>query len=320
MAKRPSDEKVRRTMEEIVGKDPVHRPPVPAKPIETNHQNAPKVKRAAEKKEDPRRRTDQELLGKTTDFEIEDSEPVAKFSRRKPVALSLPEMDSSSTDSVDDSGKAATFFPTHRPKTPILYMMDDNQESAEAFRLRAMQTVIGRSRGDILIGNDAHVSERHAEIRRDLKGDQFSWILNDLKSTNGSYVQILKQNLVEGDCMLLGSRYFRFSQVDTDSITDLRYALVQYAFASGEKRQIYMLDRKKENLVGNRQSCSQGKIWDDKFLDHEHAKIVCDHNNQWSIEDLGSVNGTWIKFHSLTLTDGISFQLGGQRFTFCTEE
>lgn len=302
-------------MEEI-DKDPVARKPV--KPVETAHRNAPKVKDTNDK-EDRWRKTDQEL-SKTADFEIDDSGPSAEFSRRKPVALSLPEMDSSSTDSGSNSGRAQTFFPSHRPKTPILYMMDDNQESAEAFRLRGMQTVIGRSRGDILIGNDAHVSERHAEIRRELKGDKFSWLLNDLKSTNGSYVQILKQNLVEGDCLLLGSRYFRFSQVDSDSITDLRYALVQYAFASGEERRIYMLDRKKANIIGNQQSSSEGKTWDDKFLDHEHARIVCDQNNQWSVEDLGSVNGTWIKFYSLELIDGISFQLGGQRFTFCQEE
>ena len=314
MSENSHDSKPRRTMEEITAADSVHRRPV--KPIEIDNR-APSNLKAPNGKDE----RDQETYDQTTDFGIEEPGTSTKFSLRAPVTQSFSGIEPASDDFDLNTprSEAEVFYPLHRPKTPVLYMMDDNQESAEAFRLRSMQTVIGRSRGDILICNDPHVSERHAEIRRELKGNQVSWFLNDLKSTNGSYVQILKQNLVEGDCLLLGSRYFRFSQVESDSAGGPRHSLVQFALASNETRRIYMLDPNKTNMVGNKQPWPEEKTWDDKFLDHEHAKIVCDQSNQWHIEDQGSVNGIWIQFNSLALSDGISFQLGGQRFTFCIE-
>jgi len=317
MAKRSSD-KVRRTMQEIVENDsPQHRP---IKPVQTALEKTPAHESGNDNSQN--RLTDHEIdVGETTDFEINDSGlgSPTKFSLRKPREVSLSQH--SSTDSGEGIGKP--FLPPHRPRTPLLYVMDDNQETAEVIRLRAMQTVIGRSRGDILIENDAHVSDRHAEIRRELKEGTFTWVLNDLRSTNGTYVKVLKQNLAEGDCLLLGQRYFRFSRVESNE-SERRSdrlpscALVQFAVAAGEKRQIHLLNQSKPNLIGNGQAGPKA-TWKDEFLDQEHARIACDQNDQWCIEDLGSLNGTWIKTQSLPLLDGISFQLGGQRFTFCID-
>ena len=301
MTKRSSDE-VRRTMEEIVEEAAARLPDSDIDPPEASGE------------------LDSEKSSlRVTSAGIDDAEASDSFSLRKPARASLPQHGSAPSKPGASNGQAETFSPRYKPKTPILYLMDDNQETAEAIRLRGMQTLIGRSRGDILLSNDAHVSDRHAEIRRELKGDTFSWVLNDLKSTNGTYVQIQKQGLTEGDCLLFGGKYFRFSKADSElsgRSGSEQYALVQFAYARGEQPSVFMLDRSKENVIGNKQSWSSGQTWKDEFLDAEHAKIVCGNGGRWTVEDLASVNGTWIKTQSLALIDGISFQLGGQRFIF----
>ncbi len=247
-----------------------------------------------------------------------------EFAKKRIGPVSLPESDSVTYSKAEEKlGSGKTYQPAHRPRTPTLFIMDDNQETAEAFRVRAAQVLIGRSRGDVVIPNDAHISERHVEIRRELGDDGYFWTLSDLRSTNGTYVRILRQHLNEGDCLLLGERYFRFSQFDATGGGDLdssKFGLVQFAQGKNETRQLYVLDPGSENLIGHRQSDSDKNVWDDPFLDSEHAKISRDENGSWFVEDLESNNGTWIRVASIRLEDGISFQLGGQRFTFSVAE
>lgn len=265
------------------------------------------------------------VLDRRTKQELNDSSP--EFSRKKsPRGIYLPELDSNDQvgQTAKSEGQANIYRAEHRPLTPILYMMDDNQESAEAIRLRTRQTVIGRTRGDIKIPNDAHVSDRHVEIRREFANERYFWLLSDLKSTNGTYVQVQKQHLNEGDCLFLGGRYFCFSKFDEESDEDdglesVRFGLVQFAHRKRDQRLLYTLSRDKENIIGNQQFDAGGNEWQDAFLDRQHARITCDNQHRWMIEDLGSRNGTWIRFKSLELEDGISFQVGGQRFVFCVE-
>ena len=244
-----------------------------------------------------------------------------EFDRKRIAPVSLPDSESTSRTTDERMEQAAVYRPAHRPATPILYMMDDNQVTGEAIRLRAAQTLIGRGRGDITVPNDAHVSERHVEIRRELVDGRYRWHLNDLKSTNGTYVRILKQDLAEGDCLLFGERYFRFSIFDPEPQTNdpTRYALVQFAQGKGETRRLFMLDPDKANLIGREQQDFEGNVWDDSFLDSEHAELTCS-EGFWKVEDLGSLNGTWVRTQAFELVDGISFQLGGQRFTFSLDE
>jgi pSer/pThr/pTyr-binding forkhead associated (FHA) protein len=248
---------------------------------------------------------------------------VREIYRKRTPKISLPEADIAPSAELEIKIEhAATFYPVHRPKTPTLFMMDDNQETAEAFRLRLPQTVIGRTRGDILVPNDAHVSERHVEIRRELVDNQYTWLLSDLRSTNGTYLRILKQFLDDGDCLLLGGRYFRFSQFDPEDPEENvgKFGLVEFAHPKNEQRRLFFLSKDQDNVIGNSQHDINGNEWEDKYLDGRHAKIVCDPDSHWSIEDLDSHNGTWVRVNSLKLEDGISFQLGGQRFTFSISE
>ncbi|MCA9930833.1 MAG: FHA domain-containing protein, partial [Anaerolineales bacterium] len=74
-----------------------------------------------------------------------------------------------------------------------------NQE----YQLQGQQMNIGRSADNEIVINDAEVSRRHARIlhRQDMSGSQF--LLEDLGSTNGTFVNGLRCNtltpLAEGD-------------------------------------------------------------------------------------------------------------------------
>ena len=65
--------------------------------------------------------------------------------------------------------------------------------------------IIGRRRGDLLL-DDAMCSSTHAQIipRED------GWLLQDLGSTNGTYIRLKDQTAVSsGDLLLLGQQLFR---------------------------------------------------------------------------------------------------------------
>lgn len=77
----------------------------------------------------------------------------------------------------------------------------------EGHLLRAPETTLGRTSGDILLPEDPFVSSRHAA---------FQWtgtgcVLKDLGSTNGCYVRIRGRTAVaDGDFILVGHHLFQF--------------------------------------------------------------------------------------------------------------
>lgn len=77
----------------------------------------------------------------------------------------------------------------------------------EAHLLRAPETTLGRTGGDILLPDDPFVSSRHVS---------FLWVgtgcmMKDLGSTNGCYIRIRGRTAIEnGDHVLLGHHLFQF--------------------------------------------------------------------------------------------------------------
>ena len=67
--------------------------------------------------------------------------------------------------------------------------------------LRGAEQVLGRERGDILFRDDGYVSGRHAR----LFADSGRYFIEDLKSSNGSFVRIRgERNIQSGTLLLLG--------------------------------------------------------------------------------------------------------------------
>lgn len=74
------------------------------------------------------------------------------------------------------------------------------------FMLRGAEQVLGRERGDILFRDDGYVSGRHAR----LFADSGRYFIEDLKSSNGSFVRIRgERNIQSGTLLLLGEQPFR---------------------------------------------------------------------------------------------------------------
>src|SRR4051812_2229801 len=78
--------------------------------------------------------------------------------------------------------------PLQRPPVALLCVIDDGKADGEWLRLRADRHVLGRVDGDVRVPHDALMSAAHAELVREKAKRGYQWALNDLGSTNGTWV------------------------------------------------------------------------------------------------------------------------------------
>ncbi|MGH7439166.1 MAG: FHA domain-containing protein [Polyangiaceae bacterium] len=209
-------------------------------------------------------------------------------------------------------------------------------------------TDIGRSEGHFLVAEDAYISPRHARITQ--RGSEY--YLRDLGSTNGIFLRIPAivgeevsgapaPNLKDQDLFLAGQQVLRFEVVKdaeegfgvaSDNGTLLfgtpaspRYGRLVQRTVEGVTRDIFNL-RKAETVLGR----ESGDIvfTDDPFLSRRHALLRVnlppagnkpDKNPErtYSLYDLGSSNGTFLKVHEeVRLRNGDQFRIGQQLFRF----
>src|SRR5262249_61662481 len=98
------------------------------------------------------------------------------------------------------------YRPVRRPPMALLCIMDDGRDDGEWIRIRTPNFVIGRTEGDLVIPHDSMMSSRHTAISRVQEKDRYRWYLNDLQSTNGTYLKIASTILKHGQELLIGSR------------------------------------------------------------------------------------------------------------------
>lgn len=80
-----------------------------------------------------------------------------------------------------------------------------------AYDLATARLVLGRDRKSDIVVDDINASRTHAELRFEPQG---VWVLTDLGSTNGTYVngaEITSQPLRGGDRITIGMTNFAFS-------------------------------------------------------------------------------------------------------------
>jgi pSer/pThr/pTyr-binding forkhead associated (FHA) protein len=226
------------------------------------------------------------------------------------------------------------YRPARRPPMALLCVLDDGRDDGEWFRLRADQTVIGRSEGDIRIPHDSMMSGRHAEIVRQLVKGAYTWTLNDLGSTNGTFVRVSGSVLKHGHEMLIGSRRFRFESGQPGQPTTAPAAgphatsawqavaaaeqvptLVEVT-AQGRGQMIPLTEG--ENWIGGDARACTVVLGNDPSVSPRHARIYRDSKNRWRVENAGSLNGTWLRVARQPLEGAGQFQLGEQRFLLRT--
>jgi len=103
---------------------------------------------------------------------------------------------------------------------------------------------IGRSEDNDLCINDDLASRNHAlieKVRSEDEDGRFHFILRDLDSTNGSYINhnaITVHLLVEGDMLRIGQTFFRFSesgQAEMSETKILKKSIIPGVFYTTDK-------------------------------------------------------------------------------------
>jgi pSer/pThr/pTyr-binding forkhead associated (FHA) protein len=214
-------------------------------------------------------------------------------------------------------------------------------------------TDIGRTEGNILLGDDRYVSPRHARIQA--RGN--AYYLRDLASTNGVYLRIpfgrdvpvaskgkaesqsanLEQPLSDQDLFLVGQQVLKFEVVKhaeegfgvaSENGTLLfgtpaapRYARLSQRTVEGVVRDVYHL-QKVETIIGR--EAGDLVFTEDPFLSRRHAAILVQggglskgHGRRFSLMDLGSSNGTFLQLREeIRLKNGDHLRIGQQLFRF----
>jgi pSer/pThr/pTyr-binding forkhead associated (FHA) protein len=239
-----------------------------------------------------------------------------------PASAPAPRPSATIIDSPRAPGAAAA-----TPPAQLVAILKDGSDG-RVFPLFDDQTDIGRLEGEIVFGDDPYLSPRHARIAR--KGE--SWRIRDLDSINGVYARIREPvDLTDGDMILIGQQVLRFETL-SDAELPLGPAtthgvmvfgtpevprmarLVQYT-TEGVGRDVHYLYRD-ETVLGR----ENGDIvfTDDPFLSRRHAAIMLDRaQKRFTLKDLGSSNGSAIRFHGeRALVHGEQFRIGRHLFRF----
>lgn len=228
--------------------------------------------------------------------------------------------------------RAMVYRSVSRPAMAVLTALDDGSQSdGEQWRIRSDRFVIGRTAGDCVISHDPDISGKHVEIVREAHGLGFQWVLRDLNSTNGLFVQVRRVILRHGQELLLGGRRYEFqspsmvSQGEDDfgaqgtrrshgqwrCLADfLRPRLVQRTPVGDGL--VFPLDEGRIG-IGSDGDC-EVLISDDPFLSPRHAHITQDRSGRWVLKDNESLNGILVRVNRVSVEVERRFQIGGQRF------
>ena len=223
----------------------------------------------------------------------------------------------------------------YRWKAPrILICEDDSLDDGEVVHVRSDKIVIGRTKGDIVIGHDVAMSGAHAEIVRKDSGGRHAWVLKDLGSSNGTLARAKTVTLQPGSTVLLGSKRYRFEQPGgaqhaagggdepgTTVLADLGStpadalpALVESGTSGGTAAARHPF--KTTRIKIGRPGLGNDIEIDDLCLAGVHAVVTRDFTGVWQLEAQPSVNGVWVRVDRIPLVDNCLFQCGEQRFRF----
>jgi hypothetical protein len=224
------------------------------------------------------------------------------------------------------------FRPARRPPMALLGILDDGREDGEWLRLRSTRTVIGRTEGDIRIPHDEMISGRHCELIRQADQSRYRWFLNDLQSTNGTFVRVGKAQLRHGQEILLGGKRWRFDAAPMGAETpsedsgeqpkatrgwkavtasDLLPSLVELTpEGQGEK----FLLTQPDNRVGRNPKLCTVVLSGDPLVSPLHVRIYRDAKERWQLENCNAHNGVWLRINKVPLEGTGQFQVGEQRF------
>jgi pSer/pThr/pTyr-binding forkhead associated (FHA) protein len=91
----------------------------------------------------------------------------------------------------------------------------NNKHKGEDFRIREGKNTIGSDQRCDIVLTDEHISSKHANINYIVKGDERVFVLVDLDSTNGTYLNdseepVYHEELVDNDTIVFGTTKCKF--------------------------------------------------------------------------------------------------------------
>lgn len=192
--------------------------------------------------------------------------------------------------------------------------------SGMTFSLSGASHEVGRKAKHIALPEDDTVSEVHATLA--YRGESLQIV--DKKSLNGVYVRVSKPRaLKDGDWFRVGGQIFRFELLDEKEVHESKDGTHHFTspFQAAPFRIVQILEGGKEGLsaIAIKDEIVIGgpgatvAFSADPHLSDRHAKISRNSSGGYSIEDLGSTNGTYVRVSDKeTLSHGDLFYIGSQ--------
>jgi pSer/pThr/pTyr-binding forkhead associated (FHA) protein len=222
--------------------------------------------------------------------------------------------------------------PVQRPPMALLCIIDDGKPDGEWIRLRADRTVIGRTDGDVRVPHDGLISGRHAEIVRQPTTNGYRWTLQDLGSTNGTFVRVGGTVLRPGNELLIGYGRYSFEGGNAPAlpvedegtgqttrawaaspVRSLVPSLVEISPAGPVQRFTLSLP---EYWIGrDSKACGIARAAD-VLVSPRHARLYRDAKGNWHVENNKSPNGVWLRVEEIHINKACEFRLGEQKFLF----
>ena len=89
------------------------------------------------------------------------------------------------------------------------------KHKGEDFRIREGTNTVGSAPGSDICLTDDHMSSKHANIKYVVKGDERVYVLHDLDSTNGTFLNdsdepVFHEELVDNDTIMFGTTKCKF--------------------------------------------------------------------------------------------------------------
>jgi pSer/pThr/pTyr-binding forkhead associated (FHA) protein len=216
----------------------------------------------------------------------------------------------------------------------ILELLDDGSDRGEEFRVRTDAVTIGRVSADILIPHDTQISGCHVRLSRQPVNGEFHWVLEDLASTNGTFLRVAKAVLQPSTPFIIGSHRYVYrpaaaaAAVERTPTAPVGTRGWQAPSAEEIQRQWPALVRiiadgteqvfpfqTADVAIGSDPAVTNITITDDPTVNGLHGHIRTTEKGR-VIEDNKSLNGLWIAISERRLNSTATFQIGEQRIRF----
>ena len=263
----------------------------------------------------------------------ERADEAAPLTARAALARELAETDPIATIDPSDAGPTGPSVespgiddstPARRARFELVAIARDGTESGR-YEL-ADSFDVGRSEGDLCVGDDRYMAPRHA--RFSMSADALS--VRDLGSPNGIYLRLrgsTEMHLSSPELILIGQQVLRFEAVEssdesfgaaTQHGTLLFGTPAQPTFArlsqrttEGVCRDVFHV-RAQQTILGR--EVGDLVFTSDPFMSRRHAELTM-RDNAFFIADLGSSNGTFVQIRGqVSLQAGDELRVGQQLY------